>query len=156
MENINKNGEIHQPECYNDYGVPTFNVEELYEDDFYIYIKGYAGYLNEDLKTIHNEDLTFKISSYDGTKFNLNYNKKTKEIEIDSGFRSTTCNKEEYDKYKNMWYYNKEIENFNTGEHFPYFRLPRSKDCVLIPHFIKSLWNGKNIPKIFLKINENK
>ncbi len=158
MENFNKNGEIKQPLCYNDFGIPSFSVEELYEDDIYVHVKGYVGYLEKDLKNINSTDnsISFQISSYDSAKFYIKYNKKNKQIEIDSGFRTTTCNEEEYEKFKNMFYYNKEIDDFNTGEHFPYFRLPRSKDCVLIPHFIQSLWNGNNIPKIFLQISEKK
>jgi hypothetical protein len=153
MENINKNGEIKQPINYNDFGTPSYNVEELYEDDIYIHIKGYVGYLDTNLEIIKSDELTFQLSNYDGIQFYLKYNKKTNKIEIDSGFRTTTCTTEEFEKFKNTWYYNKEIENFNTGEHFPYFRLPRSKDCILIPHFIKTLWKGDNLPIIFLKIN---
>jgi hypothetical protein len=154
MQNINKNGEIKQPLCYNDFGLPSYNVGELYEDDKYVHIKGHVGYLDKDVETVHTGELTIQLSYYDGKEFYLKYNKETNEIEINDRFRTTTCVMEEFDKFKDTWYYNKIIEDFNTDEHFPYFRLPRSKDCILIPHFIKAIWKGENIPKIFLKVNE--
>ena len=147
MENINLSGSIDQPRAYNDFGIPEFIVEEILEDTEYLHIRGEVGYIDKDLKKINNEGLEIQLSKYDGIEFYFKYNKNTNIIELTQDFRTTTCDKEEYDKFANKWFYNKEVEDFNDGYHFPYFRLPRSKDCVLIPHFIAALWKSES-PKI--------
>lgn len=145
MEYINKNGYIEQPESYATN--PQYIVEEIFEDQKYIHIKGDVGYLNDNIQKTDNTN--FSLSVYDGIDFHIKYNKETEMIEISENFRTTTCDKEEYCKFSDYFFYDKLIKNFNDGIHFPYYRLPRSKDCILIPHFIKSLWKY-DMPKILL------
>lgn len=151
MEYINKYGTIQQPESYAIN--PQFIVEEIYEENDYVNFKGEIGYLNTNTKKIPDTELT--ISNYDGINFHLKYNKMNNIIEMTQNFRTTTCEKDEYEKFSNIFFYNKQIKNFNDGIHLPYFRLPRTKDCVLIPHFIKSLWKYDDMPKISILIKEN-
>ena len=160
MENIskyiNKEGLIRQPQCYNDFGEVEFRVEDLIEDEKYLHIKGEVGYLNKDLEKIqHNKELEIKLSRYDGVEFYFKYNKENNIIEVGRHFRTTTCEEEEYNKFAGTWYYDKEIGDFNTGLHFPYFRLVRSKDAVLIPHFVRALWKSEDMPKIYLDTKLN-
>jgi len=147
MEYINKYGIIKQPESY---GInPQFIVEEIYEESDYIHIKGEMGYLDKKIKKIPNTEIT--LSNYDGIDFYIKYNIRQNVIEIAQNIRTTVCEIEEYNKFSNIYSYNKQIENFNDGVHLPYFRLPRTKDCILIPYFIKSLWKY-DIPKISILI----
>jgi hypothetical protein len=140
MEYINKNGIINQPDIY---GVnPQFIVEDIYEDQEYMHIKGEVGYIDK------------KIENTDAIEFHLQFNKEMKVFEIKQSFRTIKCDKEEYEKFADKWFYNKQMKNVNDILHFPYFILKRSKDCVLIPHFIKSLWKYEDTPKISIFVKD--
>jgi hypothetical protein len=151
MENILKSGIIDQPICYNDYGDVEFIVNNIFEDDNYIHIKGETGYLNRNLESVSNGEISIKLSSFDGTNFYFKYNKKKHIIEIEKNIRYVTCEEDEYKKYKESWYYSE--PNYKNDIHFPYLRLPRSKDCVIIPHLVKAFWKGDNTPKILINVN---
>lgn len=153
MENINKLGIIIQPGCYNDFGVPEFIVEELYEENEYIHIKGDVGYLDKKLKKINNGELKMKISDYDGTAFYFKYDKKKHIIEVARDFRKVSCDNQEFNKFAHTWTY--DDPSYDNDTHFPYFRLIRSKDCILIPHFVKALWKDNDTLKIFIKTAKN-
>lgn len=141
-------GKVEQPLYYCLNGEVEFIVEELTEDEQFIHIKGDVGYLDTRVDTVKTADHEFNISHYDGVNFYFAYEKSTHRMIVRRHFRTTMCNHEEYERFKGTWEY--DDPDFDRDEHFPYFRLMRSKDAVLIPHLVKALWKRDDTPCVYI------
>jgi hypothetical protein len=148
MEHIVMQGIVDQPLCYSDWAEIEFVVHTLTEDEHFVHIKGDVGYLDTRVDTVKSEEHELKVSHYDGIDFYFAYEKSTHRMIVRRHYRKTTCDHEEYERFKDTWEY--DDPDHDREEHFPYFRLLRSKDAVLIPHFVKALWKGNDTPLTYI------
>ncbi len=125
----------------------------MFEDEDFVHIKGEVGYLDRHVETKDAGEFTFQVSHYDGIKFYFKYDKANHRMIVQRHFRRITCDHDEYEPFKGTWEYSD--PNYDRDEHFPYFLLMRSKDSVLIPHFVKALWKGNDTPHIYIPLEVN-
>ena len=144
MENFKLSGLIKKSAYCDD--ETNFVIENLFEDENFIHIKGEAGYLDTNLINV-NEYI--KMSKYDSASFYFIYDKNKNTIKLESNYRRVMCTKNEYDEVKNDYEYMDDVKNDNDLC-IPYLLLPRSKDCVLVPYLVRAFWLGEKFPKIIL------
>ena len=146
MENFKLSGSI-KKSTYSDDEV-NFVIENLFEDNDFIHIKGEVGYLDKNVIQV-NEYI--KMSKYDGVSFYFIYEKNKNTIKLESKYRRVMCTQNEYDEVKNDYEYIDVVKDDNDLC-IPYLLLLRSKDCVLVPYLVKAMWKSNNCPKILIKI----
>jgi hypothetical protein len=145
-------GRIDQPACYGDCEI-VFEVQTLEEDDKFVHIKGQVGFLMpyQTIEVLKNNP-NLEVEFMDDVDFYLKYEKATHRMIVGRYCRKVICEPDEYAKWKHTWEYDDPQQD--TPDHFPYFRLMRSKDHALIPHLVKSLWKDSNTPRIYIPTKE--